>query len=71
MSSKKPPCFGCKERQTGCHAECKRYLEWSKDRQKKRLEAWQREQPATAYSVDKTRKNAKNAMKKGTRHKDV
>ena len=24
------PCFNCKDRHAGCHAECERYAEWKK-----------------------------------------
>lgn len=67
----KPPCFECRERKAGCHAECKRYKKWSKDRRQKKAEAWNREIDATSYSVDKAVKNAKYGAKKGTRRKNV
>ena len=28
VSRNNPPCRGCKERNLGCHANCKRYLKW-------------------------------------------
>lgn len=26
----KPPCKNCEDREVGCHAKCKAYIEWAK-----------------------------------------
>lgn len=30
--SKKTPCFGCDERQVGCHSTCEKYIQYSQHR---------------------------------------
>lgn len=27
--SKQPPCYGCEDRQVGCHGKCERYSAWN------------------------------------------
>ena len=41
------PCYGCEERQAGCHGDCESYKEWKaahdqqkKEQQKKRIEEY-------------------------------
>lgn len=68
--NKKPPCFSCKVRKTGCHAECERYGKWSKARQEMQAEKWRLESGIKGYAVDQAVRNAKHARKKGTRNKN-
>ena len=64
MAEKKPPCFNCKKRQAGCHAQCERYQKWSEERQTKTKAQWKLEQATMQYFNDKDVK-----VKKLTRQK--
>lgn len=58
--AKKPPCFKCEERQTGCHVVCERYAEFQ---QQRRAEldaisaAYQKEHTVEDYVIAEKRKN--------------
>ena len=32
MINKKCPCYGCNDRSITCHDECKKYIEWKRER---------------------------------------
>ena len=35
IENKSVPCYGCKERNEGCHSTCERYIEFKKGQEKK------------------------------------
>lgn len=32
----KTPCLNCKDRKVGCHAECRKYIEYAENRERER-----------------------------------
>lgn len=53
MRAPKIPCFKCKDRRGGCHAECERYAEYTKAQRAWREANWtERGGSALAYQID-------------------
>lgn len=49
----KPPCYKCKDRRGGCHAECEKYAEFAEAQHLWREANWtERGGSALAYQID-------------------
>lgn len=63
---KENPCYGCEDRQVGCHGVCERYAAWKAEHEAEKDERYRRERPeimTTTYKVDTAIKNNKRRRK--------
>lgn len=63
---KENPCYGCEDRQVGCHGVCERYSAWKTEHDAEKDERYRRERPeimTTTYKVDTAIKNNKRRRK--------
>lgn len=53
MRAPKIPCFKCKDRRGGCHAECERYAEYARQQHLWREAIWtENSGSVVAYQID-------------------
>lgn len=60
----RPPCYGCEKRVVGCHAGCREYASWKKQRQEMLDEIQRKKELELGYLRERSRKAERVRMRR-------